>query len=240
MKVLISGCSFSSGWGFDQGVDSDKIWPNLLAQDLGWNVDNVSVTGIDNVGIFINTVKNLDKAYDLILVQWTNLTRTVMGIHPGDHHVVGEFNMVPNIVDDQEYRIFHKVFTVINGGIWHWQRFRDMCLILQRDQRVVFINGLLGWDSTLMDTKMSWTQHQKSPFFNQLIDAEFHDDNTIENWWKKLQTQFQDIDISRWINPWEDFNSIKCDNISQTDPHPGIKSQVKFADIIKQSKLITP
>ena len=83
MKILVSGCSLTAGWGFDGGPESPEIWPNILAQKLNAEITNVGRSGYDNTGIFLNALEKCTASkYDLVLLQITRLNRVVVRHSP--------------------------------------------------------------------------------------------------------------------------------------------------------------
>ena len=60
MKLLVGGCSFSSGWRFTPD-NIHQTWPSRLAKELGAELTNVSAPAYDNKGIFLNYVEQLVK-----------------------------------------------------------------------------------------------------------------------------------------------------------------------------------
>lgn len=66
MRLLVGGCSLSSGWGFTSD-NIDQTWPNLLSKKLDAQLTNVSKAGYDNTGIFLNLMEQLTST-DSVLV----------------------------------------------------------------------------------------------------------------------------------------------------------------------------
>jgi hypothetical protein len=49
-----------------------------------------------------------------------------------------------------------------------------------------------------------------------------------------VKDQVQKFHLEKWINLFDNLNQMKVDQISSTDPHPGIKSQQIFAKYITE------
>jgi hypothetical protein len=84
MKVLIVGCSLSSGFLFEHGQNDQELWCHKLIKETieHAEVTNLSGLGRNNDWIFSQTALEIVKnKYDLVLVQWTEWLR--FNIHVG-------------------------------------------------------------------------------------------------------------------------------------------------------------
>lgn len=226
MKTLVVGCSFSSGWGFIGEKNNPNIWPNLIGSDI----TNLSETGTDNTGIFLNTLTADPKKYDCVIVQWTGLDRVVLG-----HGMVTQQNSIPNILTDDDYEHFYKSFLLLNTRLHHWSRFCQMIIYLQKYQNMYFVNGLLDWDKNVFDSTMSWDKIVKNKFLNSLIDVDHATDKQIQHVWHVIKSQLSQIDLGRWINPFNSLQFMRIDQVSSTDQHPGTYSHQKYAELISNT-----
>jgi hypothetical protein len=226
MKILVVGCSFSSGWGFVGEKDNPSIWPNLIDADVA----NMSETGTDNTGIFLNTLTADPKQYDRVVVQWTGMDRVVLG-----HGMITQQNPVPNLLTDSDYEHFYKSFLLLNTRLHHWSRFCQMISCLQTYQNVYFVNGLLDWDKNVFDPTMTWDRITKNKFLSSIVDVEHATDQQIQHTWNIIKLQLNDIDLSKWVNPFNSLQSMRIDQVSVTDQHPGALSHQKYAELIYNS-----
>jgi hypothetical protein len=241
MKILVCGCSFSSGWGFDNGIDDTNIWPNILAKDLTAEITNLSVTGCDNTEIFLNSLTSIqNQTFDQIFVQWTSLDRIIVTPTAEHYTMITKDNPGPDI-SDADYRQFYKVFLELNGMQAHWNRFYKMVSILQNYKNVYFINGLLPWNQKLFDKNTTLEDCAKDKFLSSLlqIKSKWTPNLGQSEWipepiWNNIKTQVQTLNLKKWINPFDSMQSMKVDQISDNDLHPGIESHRIFANCITE------
>lgn len=231
MKLLVSGCSFSSGFAFDN-TNIEKNWPNQLANLLGATVTNVAQTGYDNVGIFINAMEQLTKEdFDICLLQITSIDRLLLSPNwYGARICSPDTNISDNLLSDQEYQHWCKTFVLLNQHAEHWSRLLKIINIIQnltkQGKYIRFVNGLLDWDQNL------FVDHTRSKFLDRLIDIHSIPDDEIDRLRKLVYNQAMSIDLNLWINPFNSFNSLKFDHILPTDTHPGIQSHTLYTNLI--------
>ena len=232
MRLLVGGCSFSSGWGFTP-ANIEQCWPNLLAKKLDADLTNVSETGYDNTGIFLNLIEKLiDTDFDLCLFQVTALNRIILSPNAHGHQLLRPSgpNMSAGKLSDGEYAAMIKKFVLINQDMEHWNRLFKIITTIQtlikQGKNIKFVNGLLHWDDNF------FTNPDKSVFLKTTMDFDNLPDEDIAKFTQVLYNQAQAIDLTAWINPFTSLKNISVDTISATDPHPGLKSHSIFADTI--------
>ena len=76
MKILACGCSFTAGQELPDAMNTYEIskyaYPSLLANILGGEVKNISLSGGSNARIFRKVIDEVTKnSYDLVLCGWT-------------------------------------------------------------------------------------------------------------------------------------------------------------------------
>lgn len=237
MKILVGGCSFSTGYGLaDQKQNS---WPNLLAKKLNADLKNVSVPGYDNQGIFLNLIKECTTThYDLILFQVTSLSRLVLS--PNMHGIVG-LSTLCNTDDfsgwDQwftlsDWQAFQRLCVKINGDFEHWKRLLAIIVICQnlisQGYNIRFVNGLLDWDKDFFTT-------DRSKWAATILDIDTLPDQDIQDGLNQINLAKKQIDLKHWINPFDSFLSLKVDHASAVDSHPGLQSQQIYTNLLFNS-----
>jgi hypothetical protein len=230
MKLLVSGCSFSSGWGFTES-NIEKSWPRLLAKKLNATLTNVSQTGYDNSGILLNFLEQLTKEdFDVCLLQLTNIDRILLSPNWYNRGIPRLDNMSNGFLNDHEYQSFYKGFVLLNQHSEHWNRLLKLINIIQnlvkQGKYIRFVNGLLDWDQSL------FVDPPKSKFLDRLIDIDHIPDNQVDELRTLVYNQTESIDLNLWINSFNSLNAIKVDNISSTDTHPGLLSHEIYANLI--------
>jgi hypothetical protein len=230
MNILVSGCSFSYGFGLPGTTKDPNCWANQVAQSLNASIDNVSVPGYDNTGIFLNAITSLtSKKYDLILIQLTSLGRIVVSpnIH-GSRHIT-HYNIHPIGVSDSEYKKFYKTFVKLNQDFEHWNRLTKIIFSVQNlvkaGHNIRFINGLLNWPQELFD-------RADSNYAKNIIDYHNLPDSDIQIGLDCINRDKENINLDLWLNPFNSFYQLQIDQISPEDNHPGIKSQRIYAEMI--------
>jgi hypothetical protein len=240
MKILVCGCSFSSGWGFKDGINNANIWPNILAQHLNAEVTNLSVTGCDNTEIFLNALTAIqNQNFDKIIVQWTSLERIIVSPKAEHYTMITESNPCTDLADS-DYQHFYKVFLKLNGMQAHWNRFYKMISILQNYNNVYFVNGLLTWNQKLFNKNTILEDCAKDEFLSSLLQIEskwmpnlgIKAEWIPEPIWNKINAQVQTLDLKKWIILFDSMQSMKVDQISDIDQHPGTLSHRMFANCI--------
>lgn len=233
MKLLIGGCSLSSGWGFQKN-NIHYNWPNQIAKKLDADLVNVSVTGYDNQGIFLNFIEQIiNNEFDLCLLQVTSLTRIVLSPNVHGHRLVNADNISNGFLNNTEYQDWYKKFALLNQGIEHWNRLVKIISIVQKlvkqGKKIKFVNGLLNWDQELFSCP------SKSSFIKNTIDFDNIVDSDIDKFTKVMYNQAKTIDLDLWVNPFNPFSKLQTDTIAIGDSHPGIKSHQHFTNLIYEN-----
>ena len=233
LKILVVGDSIPYGYGFSKGINDPAIWPNRLASSLNAEVTNLSVAGYDNQGIFLNTLSGLNSdQFDLVLVQFTNMSRVILS--PNVHSIINLSNRQfdsswSNHLSLNDYNLFHKVFTTLNGNFEHWKRLVKIIQVLQTNKHNIrFINGMLFWTEDFF-------KNDRSVFADDLISSINLPDEDIEKCTEQINRDKSTIDLSLWINPFKNFMLSRTDSVSATDNHPGPESHKLYTDIILNS-----
>jgi hypothetical protein len=234
MKILVSGCSISYGYGFPMTINDPNIWPNLLAKELNAEVNNVSVPGYDNPGIFLNALREFTtNKYDLILIQLSGLDRVV--VSPDIHRslslgpFVDELSTSNMFIDEIEKRNFFKTFLRINQSFEHWKRLINIIITVQnlvkQGHNIKFLNGLINWTDEFFN-------NHDSKFARDVVDSHNLPDDDIKKGLDKINLDKDLIDSTLWINLVKCFRQMQVDQASETDNHPGPKSHKIYTDLI--------
>lgn len=225
MKVLVAGCSLSSGWGFEHEKRSPYIWPNLLDAE----VTNIAQTASSNYDIFLASLwEQTQNHYDLVLTQFTALDRITVATGLDSLLILNTINptlpqpkLLQNIPLD-DLSTFARVLTMANNL---WKNFHDlitMTKILSRQRTPnYFINGMLPWEQDF------FVQHNRDDVFTRNLLTINTDRAKLIEILKQSKIQF---DPDQWVNLDVDWQSSKLDSVSDSDPHPGLASQQYFAE----------
>jgi hypothetical protein len=240
MKILVAGCSISSGYGFQEEKQSPDIWPNLVATQLSSEVTNVSKTASNNYDIFLQTMHSITQDhYDLVLVQWSGLDRITLASG------LDSFILINTIVPDTrsplfeniplaDLRSYTQVMTTINNM---WKAFVDLASMLDilssQEIPVYFINGTLPWTTDFFN-------NSKYDIFTQALLPIDSDENKVRATINQIKQRLQQ---HRWVNIKQGWQYTQFDTINQADQHAGPESHKFYAtqvvNFLKEQKCQT-
>lgn len=232
MNILISGCSLSAGYGYSGGKTDLAIWPSLLGKKFNATINNISKPSNDNASIFLSSLSEFtSNDYDLILLQLTNLDR--ISLHPSIHSSVvasSESNWASKFgIDKKTYRSFHMALWELNKSYGHWLQLLNIITsvqqLIKKGYNIQFVNGLLDWNEEFFNKR-------DSEFAKSLINFHTLPDSDINLVLDTINHATSNIDLNLWINPFNSLYTSAIDEVSATDHHPGIKSQILFTDLI--------
>lgn len=225
MKVLVAGCSLSSGWGFDQGRDDPRIWPNMINAQ----VTNIAQTAASNYDIFLASLwEQTHNHYDLVLTQFTALDRITIASSTESLLILNTINptlpqpMLLKHIPLQDLGTFARVMTMANNL---WKSFHDLIIMTKilssQATPNYFINGMLPWEDDF------FAQHDRDDVFTRNLLTIDTDHAKLKEILKQSKLKFNS---DQWVNLIQDWQTHKLDSIADEDPHPGIASQRFFAE----------
>lgn len=245
-NVLISGCSWSTGFGLPNEKENTRIWPNQLVNNL-WpdaTLTNIAVAGLNNESIFLKTANEIIKNnYDCVIVEWSETRRLNFNI--GLELYSTNSMLVPGV--DINLVNFKKVTgewlfknikmpleEVLND---HWQILKMVTYInilstIRKTQGdIFFVNGGGCWDKDYFVRKQNW-RDASSYTKNQILQFDYRDDDEIAKLYNKIHDDYDNsggIQEDKWLNLYGSMHDEKIDTVSTTDMHPGFLSQDKFS-----------
>ena len=130
----------------------------------------------------------------------------------------------------KELSLFIKIFFELNGRYEHWQRlFKIICSLQQLKKQgynIHLINGLIDWDQDFFT-------NSDSQYAKKILNYDSLPDDDIEAGLKEIQKQVKEIDLSLWINPFENFVKLQIDRAPLArDCHPGSGSHEIYTKLI--------
>lgn len=249
-KILIVGCSMSAGSGFPQGRDAPEIWPNLLHKRLAPSAEltNLSQTGVNNHWIANETASAIVKqSYDLVLVAWTNIPKYNIPIGLETYSVHSRLWDTPiNLNNDvtvsiewlrelgDRLRRYHKD---------HWDildlvKYVNMLTYLQGTRRpnsIFFINALGPWPEGYFDRKSFDLPSELDKYTRDMLQVDTRDDDEVHRLYTMIHDQYDQyggILEDRWLNLYQSFRGLTIDQVTETNKHPGPRSQEFFANVV--------
>jgi hypothetical protein len=218
-KLVIVGCSASSGVGFDpvnlgnNCPECPDLWINLVHQqnpnlrDL--NLVNIANGGSSNTDIFtkaIGAITNIiDDDTSELWCQWTSLHRWQFDVGFETYPTTTNIVSFPHAITTNQFSLSEKYFTKLFNelrAIIHPHK--EICKILtyvniinnlcaQRKIRVRHINGLCGWDNNYFE-RVSGTNVTPSDYTdytkNKILFVNNRDDDEILLLYKKLHNDY--------------------------------------------------
>jgi hypothetical protein len=180
--------------------------------------------------------------YDIHFVQWSALNRIWFSPGPNVY-----FSTVEERTSDFRYRDLYisksekanlkNLLLLLNHDYQNIIDLISYCKILnilaqQTNTKIFYINGLVPWTDDLTrlltnDLSTSLSNYTK----NVLLEFDTRDDNEIVKYFNDLQTKFNKLDQSNWINLFNSFLNNTVDN-GPEGHHPGIKSHQWMANQI--------
>ena len=245
-KILVSGASMSKGIGLPGGRTDPRLWSTQLANNI-W--PNNSITNIAQMGhnpdtIFVATLDEITKnSYDHVIVEWSLTTASVFHIGlelystKSNLFTNRDYNLCNNrtVTGEWLYKNIKMNLNEVLNDHWAILKMVEYLNILARVQlakgKIWFVNGLGVWPRNYFTKQKSW-QDSDNYTKNNILQKDFRDDNTIEQLYDKIHTSYADaggIQENLWLNLYDSMQESKIDTISESDPHPGVLSQDKYA-----------
>lgn len=252
LRTCFNGCSLTFGEGFPAEQRDQYIYDRLLAKQHGFVSDNVAMPGSSNYTIFMRSCQALISGhYDMIFTQWTALNRLWLSPGPDSVYFVNSGKNTDFVYRDVRVKAKDKEFLknlllILNHDFQNILDVIDYCQILTRlaDQsqtKLIFINGLLPWQSDLVRPLDQDLGTGLSDYTKEILDFENRDDEEIRKFFTVLQEKFKSVDQSKWVNIFDSF----FDNEIDTGPeghHPGVLSHRwmadRVSDYLEKSKLL--
>ena len=249
-KILIVGCSLSSGAGLPGEKNNSRIWANQLTAKLGaCTINNVSKTGANNHWIFLETISALIKdRYDLVLVEWSAIPRYRFKVGLELYSVDSLLNKDINLVGGETItakwlsEIKNRLSRIHND---HWDildiiKYVNTLIELQTklaQGQIFFINGLGPWSDQYFAKKQIYLPSDLDKYTHNLLDATDRDDDEIFQLYNMIHDHYAaygGIQEKYWLNLYQSQMSLKIDEVSIVDSHPGYNSQDLYADYFYQ------
>ena len=233
MRILVNGCSFTRGLGFESEDQAPEIWPNLLCQKTSAPVTNIAKSGSSNLEIFLSTLRELqEREYDLVIVQWTELRRTwlepgldrryVCATPPRNFHTIKEAWQHHDMhLSVKQRRQFEETLLMLTGDYRACHDLVTYCNTLQQiHPKIIFINGLVPWTQDLVELKTPWDlAASMSGFTRDMLEFDHKSDEEIRHWWQQLHDRMSLV-LPFWANPFESWFDNQID-LAPAGHHPG-------------------
>ena len=244
MKVLVSGCSFTEGYGLSLGRNDSKLWVNQLVRQVQMRSDIVNVAEVasSNFKIFKKAVdKLLTDNFDFTIIGWSQLSRIdyTAGLELYDTSRTlglnwnGDTKLHDSVIISKKYfeKLGKNLLKYYND---HWAildvvRYSNILSKLTNN-KICFINALMDISDNYFVKKQVHFPTEYSKFEQSILSIHTRPDNDIFQLYEKIHQDYTNaggIDESKWLNL---YNSLRAMQIDTTDDtyHPGYKSQDVF------------
>jgi len=248
-KILAVGCSITRGHGLDKEMHDPKLWVNQIFDQFG-EVTNLSMTGMNNYWIFLETMSELlrtNNDYDIVVVGWTAIPRYYF-------HVGLELYPVQTKLDHIDINVNN---NLTYSGTWlekignnlkkihndHWDildlvkyvniliRFRGT----SPDKKIFFVNTLAPWCREYFNFKKISLPSDLDSYEQDLLQVDTRDDDEIFSLYQMIHSQYRHyggINESHWLNLYDSLHLMQIDKVSESDSHPGYLSQDRYAEFL--------
>jgi acetyl esterase/lipase len=189
------------GEGFPSDQRDRYIYDRLVSKKFNFDSDNIAVGGSSNHKIFMrSSAAMLSNKYDLVITQWTALNRIWLSPGPDANFFVNDTSY-----PDYRYRDFYlsssqkqfirNTLLLMNHDYQNIIDLVDYCKILAALEttttKAIFINGLVPWNSDLVDSLSSDLSSCLSSYSKELLDFNNRSDQEIIEIFEKLQHNLQ-------------------------------------------------
>mgnify|MGYP003624385751 FL=1 len=256
-KVLFAGCSLTAGYGLPGEKSNPDIWTTKLSNKIFSNSDvvNIAESGHSNDSIFIDVLGEITKnSYDYVIVAWSETNRINYNIGLELYHTKSrlapceDYNLVGKNTITGSWlfkNILMNLDDVLNE---HWAILRMvkytniLSKVQQHNGKIFFVNGIGCWPNNYFTKQCSWQDADEYTKKN-ILQMDNRSDDEISRLYNKIHLDYAEaggIQENLWLNLYNSMSKLQIDNISDSDHHPGIRSQGLFADHFSQqfSKLI--
>lgn len=222
MKVLYSGCSYSSGVGFGESIevpdnkpmytdskDSEYIWTNLVHKEYfpKYQYTNIATGGNTNLRIFQMTAKELlEKDYNFAFVQWTQLLRYEYEIgfelySTKQMAKVGVGALTHNLRSGTYYA---KDIQKRHDGFFtlEHEQYRIVELIRYinilcgisklKNTKIYFVNGMCPWDNNFFKKQDNIIPESFTEYTKELLQINIRNEEESVNLYNKMHNQYKD------------------------------------------------
>jgi len=250
MKILVVGCSMTRGHGLDLESVDPKLWVNQLLNQSFQNPEivNLSKTGANNHWIFCETATSLiNESYDIVIVGWSEISRLNFNLglelYSTLTRFTGEFETNLN-----NYETVSKKWLLETGDRLrrfyndHWSlldliKYSNILINiqLQRKSQVFFVNTMTPIPDDYFEFKNFKFPSELTDFERTMLQTESRDNDEIQELYSDIHRQYHQyggFQKSHWLNLNDTIISMRVDDASDTDRHPGYQTQDLFYEFL--------
>lgn len=254
-KLLVCGCSYVAGDGFDLHKDEPLLWVNLLHKNTSLNnhqLINAGRSGRSNSGIFQDAVYHMAREHiDVAIVAWTSMPRYELhlGIEKYDTNImflpagplydvnlndVSYSKKYLESVRDRFLSLINLHYEILN--LIHYVNSLINLAKLTNTQ-LFFVNSLCPWDSQYFEYLTDVLPSSYTDFTKKLLNVDNRDDEEIFLLYNKIHQEYIDagsIQQQYWLNLYTSLRNLRIDT-NNDNLHPGIESNQKYFELLSKS-----
>lgn len=236
--IAFFGGSNLIGTGYVDGIDSKDIYPNIVARQ-GYNIKNYGIGGASSYEIFLTCMQQLAQKTppDIVFVEWNMLAR--YRFYPSPEvmvHIAAAGITMPNSwshcvsIPKKEIENFQKILLLLDSEYHRLVTLLTYCEIIQnickvKNIELIMISGNVHWTKDLFESYIDKADLSSclSDYSKELLDFNNRNDVEILSLLAKLKTQFDLLDLQKWIWVFENIPMMEIDK-APLDNHPGPKT----------------
>jgi len=242
MKTCFNGCSFTFGEGFDQTDRSRYVYDRLIAKQHNWCQTNIAIPGSSNHTIFLRSAEAIQSCqFDIVFTQWSALNRIWLSPGPETYYYINDvrykdYSYKDLYINQQDKKKLNELLLILNHDYQNIIDLVTYCQVLEQlakanSSKIIFINGLVPWQSDLISPVLDDLEHSLSNYTKEILDFKNSDDEEVIRYFSKLQQKILTLNKNLWVNMFESFMENTCD-IAPAGHHPGIMSHQWMAEQI--------
>lgn len=256
-KMLVAGCSYTSGYGFPDEKNEPGLWVNLLHRSLPefyqCELVNIAKAGRSNQGIFQDAVWHLSRErYSYAIVAWTSMPRfeidlglelyatqqTFMANGAIRTHNLNGLTYSGSYLEGIRDRLVTLVH--LHREIANLLHYLNSLINLAKLQctKIFFVNSICPWDEDYFDHRTDIMPNQTTEFTqNTIIGLENRSDQDFFLIYDKIHQEYRStggIQEPYWLNLYKSLRQSKIDT-NQDQVHPGLQSNLNYFNTFNQA-----
>lgn len=254
--TIFTGCSYTSGIGFDGEQNDPKLWTNIFHENNRYLRNTVCVNlgarGAANEHIFnvsINALLDHKPAY--AFVEWTDYPRYTVLLGLETYNSTQTFTPNNRLYDHQLHTINYSAqylekvrnrFLALHHphqGIYNIVKYINTLINIAKitDTKIFFINGLCEWDKDYFTCLENVLPNMYTPYTQKILDVVTRNDQEISKLYNNIHLEYQQaggIHENHWLNLYSSMQSMQIDT-NDDNLHPGEQSNKNYAILFEQT-----
>ena len=238
----------ASGLGLADEINDSRLWVNQLCNKIFDNpvITNLADGGRNNHWIFTETASRMTQQdFDIVIVAWSSFARFNFNVGLETYRTLTrlanniDVGINPNNTISGKWldQIGDKLRRIHND---HWDildliKYTNILAQLNTTSRLFFVNTLFDLPATYFNHIDFKLPSELDSYTLELLQADTRSDDQIKELYNHIHAQYKSYGGMRselWLNLHKSFYSMKIDDASETDQHPGYASQDRFVEYL--------